>query len=189
MTNKEKYQRAFSALHASEWNMEELNMKQKKYHTSRAAVLCAAIILVLGLATVAYAADFAGIQRQIQIWMHGDQTDAVFEYDDGTYSITYQDENGKTRTNHGGGVAVDFFGRERSLTEEEILESLNPPEVVYQDDGTVWVYYYDQRMEITDLFEDGVCYVQIKHNDETLYLSVRYQNGYSYSSDGYPGVD
>jgi len=186
MTNKEKYRRTFSALHASARTMEEINMKQKKYHMSRAAVLCAAIILVLGLATVAYAADFAGIQRQIQIWTHGDQTDAVFEVEDGTYTLTYEDKNGETCTQQGGGMAIDFFGRERPLTEEEMMAVLNEPEVEYHEDGTVWVYYYEQRMEITDLFEDGICYVQLNHNGESIYMTIEYQNGYSYSSNYYP---
>ena len=59
MTNHEKYQRAFSTLHPSQqWNMEGTEMKQtRKRYLPRAAVVCAAVILVLALAATAYAAD------------------------------------------------------------------------------------------------------------------------------------
>ena len=55
-----------------------------------------------------------------------------------------------------------------------------------KDDGTVWVYYYDQKIDVTDLFEDGVCYVKLVNGDETLYMTIEYENGYSVSSDKYP---
>lgn len=147
----------------------------------RLAAVCAAVMLVAAMGTVAYAADLGGIQRAVQVWIHGDQTDAVLEIQGGGYTLSYQDENGEDRTMGGGGVAFDLFGRERPLTEEEILEHLNQPEVAYPDDGTVWVYWRDQKLEITDLFENGVCYVQLKDGAEVLYLTVKYQEGYTMS--------
>ena len=45
--------------------------------------------------------------------------------------------------------------------------------------------YFDQKIDITDKFENGVCFVKLQANNETLYLTVEYQNGYSYSSKGY----
>ena len=50
---------------------------------------------------------------------------------------------------------------------------------------TVWVYYLNQKMEITDKFEDGVCFVQLKADGQTQYITVKYQNGYATSPDGY----
>lgn len=35
------------------------------------------------------------------------------------------------------------------------------PEVEYEADGRVWVFYRDQKIEITDLFEDGICHVKL----------------------------
>ena len=41
-------------------------------------------------------------------------------------------------------------------------------------------------MEITDRFnEDGICFLQLKNGDETLYLTIEYNNGYAYSSDAF----
>lgn len=191
MTNKERYQKAFAALHASDAfaaSMEEKHMERtKKTYTPRLIAVCAAVILVLGLATAAYAADVGGIRRTIQLWVHGDQTDAILEVQDGTYDLYYTDAEGNARERHGGGVAFDVFGNEIPVSEEDILEHLNAPELEYRDDGTVWVYYYGQSVEITDKFdEDGICYVQLKHGGDTLYVTVKYDNGYAYGPHAYP---
>ena len=50
----------------------------------------------------------------------------------------------------GGGVAIDDNGKERPLTEDEIMEHLDYPQVDFQEDGSVWAYYHNQKMEITD---------------------------------------
>ena len=69
---------------------------------------------------------------------------------------------------------------------EDILEQLNAPDVEYEADGSIWVYYQNQKIEITDKFDkDGVCYVKIKNGDELLYLTVKYQNGFAYSPKCY----
>ena len=163
MTNKERYRRAFSVLHASdEFRMEVNTMKQKtRKAMPRLVAVCAAVILVIGMSAVAYAADVGGIQRTIQIWLHGEQTDAVLDIQNGEYS----------------------------LTDEEIMEHLNGPEVEYKDDGSVWVYYMNQALEVTDLFEDGVCYVQLKDGDGSLYMTIKYGHGHATSPHKYLSPD
>ena len=164
--------------------------KTKRFRPAKALALCATIVLVLGLATVAYAANVGGIQRTVQLWLHGDQTDAVLTVEQGEYteySATYVDEEGVTHQIEGGGVAYDFFGRPKPLTEEDIMEHLNAPEVEYEDDGSVWVYYREQRVEITDKFDaDGFCYVQLSDNGRPLYMTVKYQEGYATDTSRYP---
>lgn len=187
MTNKQRYQRAFGTLHASDgFLMEARNMNNQKRHSPRRILsLCAAVILLLVMAVVCYAEDLGGIQRKIQLWIHGDQTDAVLEIENGSYTLTYEDAEGQHQRG-GGGVAYDFFGRERPLTEEEILEHLSMPEVEYLEDGTVWVYYLDRSLDITDLFdENGVCFVQLKSGGKTQYLTIKWQNGYASSPNGF----
>ena len=150
------------------------------------ALLCAAVILLFAMATVCYAADIGGIRRTVQIWVHGDQTSAVMDIQDGQYTLTYQDAEGKTHERGGGGVALGPFGSERPLTEEELLEHLDNPEVEYKEDGSVWLYYRDQAMEITDRFDaDGFCFVQLKTEAETLYITVKYNNGYAISGKAF----
>ena len=119
-----------------------------------------------------------------------DQTTANMKVsDDGTYTIEYPDENGETREISGGGIAYEADGTERPLTGEELLEEANSPDVEYNDDGTVWLYYKNQKIEITDKFKDDVCYVKVQDGDETLYVTVKYQNGLAYSNEKYVEED
>ena len=189
MMNKEKYKRAFSVLKPSEISFQEVDdmaRLQKKTRIKTAAAIVTGCILIGGTGT-AYAANVGGIQRTIQLWIHGDQTAATLNVsDDGTYTMEYYDEDGNLSQSGGGGIAIDADGTTRSLTEAELLAEIDSPEVEYEEDGSVWVYYHNQSIEITDKFnEDKVCYVKIADGNKTLYLTVKYQNGYSYSPQKY----
>ncbi len=189
MTNKEKYKQAFSVLKTSEnfsWEVEKMAMINKKRTMKTvAAAVAACLILVAGSGT-AYAANLGGIQRTIQLWIHGDQTNAEITFNsDGSYNMSYQDENGKISEAGGGGVSIEEDGRERALTDEELMDHLDDPDVKYEEDGTVWIYYYNQKIDITDKFEDDVCYVKVSNGDETLYMTIKYQNGWSTSPNKY----
>ena len=183
MTDREKFQKTFSKLHASpDLLTEVMEMAEKRgYHIPKVAVAAIACVVILA----AYAMNVGGIQRTIQIWIHGDQTDAQFVVEDGSYTLDYEDENGEAVHRGGGGVAIEDDGTERSLTEEELMEEINSPEVEYEEDGSVWIYYKNQKMDITDKFEDGVCYVELKDGDTIQYMTVKYQNGYALSPERY----
>lgn len=187
MTDREKFQKTFSKLHASpDLLTEVMEMAEKRrYHIPKVAVAAIACVVILGSGTAAYAMNGGGIQRTIQIWIHGDQTDAQFVVEDGSYTLDYEDENGEAVHRGGGGVAIEDDGTERSLTEEELMEEINSPEVEYEEDGSVWIYYKNQKMDITDKFEDGVCYVELKDGDTIQYMTVKYQNGYALSPKRY----
>ena len=189
MTNKEKYQKAFSVLQPSQCSFTEVEKMakfQKKAKIRTAAAIITGCILIGGTGT-AYAANVGGIQRTIQLWIHGDQTNATLDVkDDGTYTMEYYDENGESVQRGGGGVAINSDGTERPLTAEELMAEIDSPEVEYEEDGSVWVYYHNQKIDITDKFnENNICFVKIKDGKQTLYLTVKYHNGYSYSSDKY----
>lgn len=195
MTGQEKFQKTFEKLHASpDLVTEVLNMKEEKKVISvrrrsvpkiAAAVLAFAFVISMG--TAAYAKDVLGIQRIVQIWIHGDCTDAVLTADNGTYTLAYTDENGESAQQSGGGVEMNQDGTKRSLTAEEFLDDIiNVPDVVYDKDGSVWIYFRDQKWEITDKFEDDFCYVKLTVDDETKYMTVMYHNGYGVSSHCYP---
>ncbi len=190
MTNKEKYKQAFSAIHASDdFSLEVEKMdrtnKQHKFKTMIASV--AACVMILGSATAAYAADVGGIQRTIQLWIHGDQTEATIQFDgNGNYSMDYTDGEGNVKHQGGGGGSIAPDGTVTPASEEELMEQLNAPDVEYEDDGSVWIYWFDQKVDITDMFENDVCYVKLENNEETLYMTIKYQNGWSTSSNKYP---
>ena len=187
MTDREKFQKTFSKLHASpDLLTEVMEMAEKRrYHIPKVAVAAIACVIVLGSGTAAYAMNVGGIQRTIQLWIHGDQTDAQFVVEDGNYSLDYEDEDGEAVHMGGGGVAIEDDGTERSLTEEELMEEINSPDVEYEEDGRVWIYYKNQKIDITDKFEDGVCYVELKDGDTIQYMTVKYQNGYALSQERY----
>ena len=178
MTDEEKFQKTFDKLHASPDVLTEVlkmtakeqvvPMKKKRF-TPKAAAAIAAEVLAAGSGSAAYAMDVGGIQRIVQVWI---------------YTLDYKDADGNDVSQGGGGVAYEN-GTERPLTADELLDEINMPEVEYEEDGTVWVYYLNQKMEITDKFEDGVCFVQLKADGQTQYITVKYQNGYATSPDGY----
>ncbi len=190
MTEKEQFQRAFAPLHASPDTMTEVmkmtEQKHGKRALRRATTLGLAAALVLALGSVAYASDLGGIQRTVQLWFKGDQTDAVITVDPGHYTLHYTDKDGVEHETGGGGVAFDPDGTERPLTEEELFEQLNQPEVEEREDGTVTVYYLDQKLDVTDKFdEDGVCYVQLEGGEKTIYMTIKRGNGYATSTTKY----
>lgn len=198
MTDKEKFQKTFDKLHASPDVLTEvLNMTtekksvpiRRKRYAPKVAVAVAALVLIVGSGSVAYAMDLGGIQRIVQVWIHGDQTNAIFTIDEGTYTLDYTDENGKEVHRGGGGVAFNANGSERPLTEEELWSEINAPEVEYEDDGRVIVYYLNQQMDITDKFENDICYLQLQVDGETRYMTVKYQNGYVMSPHVYVQPD
>ena len=194
MTDKEKFQKTFEKLHASpDVITEVLSMSEerkvvsinKKRGMHRVAAAVAAMIIVVGSRSVAYAMVLGGIQRIVQIWIHGEQTDATFMVDEGEYTLEYKDKDGNTVQQNGGGIALEADGTERPLTEEELWEEVTAPEVEYKEDGTVWVYYKNQKLNITDKFENKICYLQLEDGDEVKYLTIKYQNGYAMSPHGY----
>ena len=193
MTEKERFQRAFAPLHASPDTMTEVmkmtERKTKRPALRRAATIGLAAALVLALGSVAYASDLGGIQRTVQLWIKGDQTDAVMTIDQGRYTIDYTDKDGTEREMGGGGIAIEDDGTERPLTEEEMLEHLDAPEVVYEDDGTVMIYYRGQSLDITDRFdENGLCHVLLRDEQDggkTLFVTIRYNDSYSYNATKY----
>ena len=190
MTNKEKYKQSFDALAASgdfQVEVDNMSMLNRRHKLKTvAAVIAACLILAIGTGT-AYAADVGGIQRKVQLWIHGDQTDVTLKFDsNGSYTGTYTDKDGNEKEIGGGGVAYEWNGKERPLTEEELMEEMNGPDAEYEDDGTVMLYYKNQSVDITDKFDkDGICYVKLKEGDKTLYVTVKYNNGLATSWDRY----
>lgn len=188
MTNKERYKHAFSSLHTSEnfkVRLEDNAMAAKYFKTRRAlAAACAVLALLIG-GTSAYAADIGGIQRAIQIWIHGDLTDAILRVDEeeGTYSLT--DGKGNV-VEEGGGVAIEADGTERPLTSEEIAEDMENQVTTDTIDGRMYLFYGKQKYDITDEFSDNdYCYVTLKDGDKTIYVTVTKNGGIATSEKRY----
>ncbi len=193
MTNKEKYQRAFSQLHPSNHfkvKLEDNMMKHTLRFRNAFVAFCVVLALAAGGATV-YAADIGGIQRTIQIWLNGDQTDVTLTINesDGSYAIT--DDNGDI-IQSGGGIAIEADGSERPLTSEEIYEELTNQVTTDHIDGRMYLLYKNQKIDVTDKFADNdYCYLTLKDGDETLYVTVGKDGTMAVGQHRYmqPGVD
>jgi len=184
MTNKEKYKEAFSVLQASGSKSLEVEkmIKLKRKHKMNIAAAVAVGCIVLGGSVSAYAADVGGIKTKLSVWIHGSEVEVdVTDNEDGSYSYTYN-ENGKEIEGGGGGVSMDGDGTERPLSAQEFFETMSEePDVDTDEDGNVWVYYYDQKFDITNLFdEDNVCRIVLTHEDEKVYVKVTADQDGSY---------
>lgn len=169
----------------SEMENKIIMLKQKKpICLKKITSFILAACLIFTMAVTAYAADIGGIRRIIQIWLHGEQTTAVLDIQNGQYTLT--DEEGSF-IKGGGGVAFEPDGSERPLTEEEILAHLEHPEVIYQEDGRIWLYYRGQKIDITDRFdEEGYCYLELQDGEEVLYATIEKNGGLATSPTAYP---
>lgn len=174
MTNKEKYKKAFSTLHASEnisLEGELMEKKKQAYIIRKTAAACAAAAIVFGSAATAYAADLGGIQEKISTWFHGEQTEmSVKDNGGGSYTYTFTDQDGRTHEGGAGGVAIDDFGNETPLPAEDVLERACAEEVDEDEQGNIWLYFYDRKINITDFFDEaGGCKVAVKNSGDTSY--------------------
>jgi len=188
MNNKDRYKRTFSSVHTSmDYSKEvfEMNNKSKRIHLSRPLAACLVACLLLGTAGICYGNDVGGIQRQLQLWIDGDQTAAVIEFNGaGEYALSYKDSDGNLYSETGGGVKFDKDGNEIPATEEELLRQMFYPDVEYED-GKAILYYYNQvegnyykhSLDITDLFVDDVCYITLTQEGKPMYITVKYQKG------------
>ena len=189
MTNKEKYKQAFSGLRISDETNLETTKKayaDKKKKLYRMAAGFAACVVLFTASGTAYAADIGGIRSIIKVWIQGEQTDATINFGDGTYTMEYKDGEGIKHQQGGGGCEIEDDGSERPLTKEELMDNLNSPEVVYEKDGSVWVYYFEQKINITDKFKDNICYLKLVREDKTLYMTIKYKNGFTTSYNEHP---
>lgn len=83
-----------------------------------AAAICLAFVSGGG---IVYAADLGGVQRKIQLWVQGDQTDADIVYNaNGSYDLWYENEDGTREDLHGGGVAIEADGTGASINGSRI---------------------------------------------------------------------
>lgn len=192
MTDREKIRRALGPLHASAETVTEVitmtsHQPKRAMKPKRAFSFCLAAALVLALCSVAYAADLGGIKTTVKIWFGGKQTEAEFTAEGGSYTLTFTDENGETHERGGGGVAREDDGTERPLTAGELAETLDDPQVIYGENGTVTVCYLDQVIDITQKFdENGIARLELTAADgRALYMTVEKGAGHFVSSTDY----
>ena len=94
MTNKEKYKQAFDTLSTSDnfsLEVDKMSILNRKHKLKTIAAAVAACLIVTAGTGTAYASDLGGIQRKVQLWIHGDQTTATLTINsDGSYTELMQ---------------------------------------------------------------------------------------------------
>ena len=177
VTDKERYQRAFKTLHASDkiyWEADKMVVRKNKI-MKKVVAAGAAIVLVCGSMTAAYAADIGGIQQKLTMWFHGEQTEVTArEHGENSYKYTFTDEEGKKQEFVAGGVTIDDAGNEHSISAQEILDEFTD-NISVGDNGKIYLFYFDkqQKIDITDLFDDkGICRVAVKDGKKTAYFKI-----------------
>ena len=193
MTNHERYRRAAGLIRPSrEMNtkhyVEEKMMKNKRSFRPLATV-CATLVLVLALGVGAYAANVGGLRSSVNVWLHGDVTEVSIEQvGEGQYEITYPD--GSVRST--GGMA-DENGQMRGVTMDEVIEEIRTAAEVDEDeDGRIWLYLRDHKIDITDQIAENGDWAQVKVKDGLLadYITVVwYGDGGCSVSTGHFGFD
>ena len=134
----------------------------------------------------------------LQVWLHGDQTDATITYivqDEngqiadtgiGTYILT-EDQDGKEHViQSGGGVVINEDGTTHPATADELIEdSFNTPVTDFTGSRKL-LYYKDQVIDLSDKFTDSdYYYLTIKDEDETIYVTVKKDGGTASSNERY----
>ncbi len=190
MTNKERYKQAFSAIHPSgrlSLEVEEMARIQKKHKSNMTIAAAIACAVIIGASGTVYAADIGGIQEKLSLWLYGEKTRVDVTEDGGGYTFTYE-QDGETESVGGGGIIIDEDGTETRMSAGEVAESMNKHASVLEDEnGRIWVCYYDQKTDITEFFDQNVCRISISHDGEPVYLDItQEEDGFSFSQSTKP---
>lgn len=152
--------------------MAQIHNKHKKNIAVAAAIACA---VVIGGSGTVYAADIGGIQEKLSVWLYGKQTEVdVTENENGGYTLSYDRGNGTEEMSAYGGVSIDPNGSQTWLTADQLATTISASASIEKDaDGKVWIYYYDQKQDITDLFDkNGICQITMTHEGRSIFLTI-----------------
>ena len=136
MTNKEKYKRAFSALHASENISLEVDkdMKNKRVFNKKIMAVCTCCLAMFGVGATVYAHNYQIINK-------------IFGWGNNLEIIQEVDENGETSS-------------------ISILHTDNLTEPVKIDDGKIYFVVNDEKIDITDKISETTAFEYEYTDDE-----------------------
>lgn len=198
MTNKEKYQQAFSRIKASrKLEMEDIEMNKNVVFTKGIAVAAAIALCFVGSNGICYAATGATWVEKMVVLFNGetkemdvevkDMGDGSYGYffdlpEDGEYSfevpenssigvgmITEQVPEDFQSSISNIDFGLDLESDEIVVPEGEPLEITTSIEVV---DGIQWLCVNEERVDITEDFADGEASVLIPLEGEEYYFYI-----------------
>lgn len=136
MTNKEKYKRVFSALHASENISLEVDkdMKNKRVFNKKIMAVCTCCLAMFGVGATVYAHNYQIINK-------------IFGWGNNLEITQEVDENGETSS-------------------ISILHTDNLTEPVKIDDGKIYFVVNDEKIDITDKISETTAFEYEYTDDE-----------------------
>ena len=136
MTNKEKYKRAFSALHASENISLEVDkdMKNKRVFNKKIMAVCTCCLAMFGVGATVYAHNYQIINK-------------IFGWGNNLEITQEVDENGETSS-------------------ISILHTDNLTEPIKIDDGKIYFVVNDEKIDITDKISETTAFEYEYTDDE-----------------------
>lgn len=136
MTNKEKYKRAFSALHTSENISLEVDkdMKNKRVFNKKIMAVCTCCLAMFGVGATVYAHNYQIINK-------------IFGWGNNLEITQEVDENGETSS-------------------ISILHTDNLTEPVKIDDGKIYFVVNDEKIDITDKISETTAFEYEYTDDE-----------------------
>lgn len=157
MTNKERYQRAFSVLKSSQrMEMEDLKMKKSKLFGQVAAV-AAAVVLGFGVSNgICYASTGATWVEKMVVYFNGEPVETpvtVTVVGDEAYSYEME-----VPEDSAGSVVVVTDEDSEELTFSIATEDVETDTMPYleETEGVLWFCFLGERVDITEDFADGL---------------------------------
>lgn len=171
MTNKEKYQQAFSVLKASgKIEMEGLKVN-KNMVMKRVVAAVAAIALCFGASNgICYAATGATWVEKMVVIFNGQTLEKPVQVTslgngDFSYTMPVSGENGYTQMT----IVTDEEGLDATpvivSSDEGMVAQDDSPMISVEDDGKIYIKYGEAKVDITEDFADGEASGTLKFSD------------------------
>ncbi len=152
MTNREKYQQAFSVLKASkEIQMEEIPMKKNSVVKTAVAAAAAVAVCFVGSNSICYAATGETWVEKMMVFINGEATETevnVTNLGNGDYE--YSMDVTEDMSSVGMSIVTDENGVDRVGT----METEDVPVFVVEE-GKQYLCFGETRTDITEDFSDG----------------------------------
>ncbi len=171
MTNKEKYQQAFSVLKASRpIEVEDLTMNKNKTFKSVVAVAAAFVLCFVASNSICYAATGATWVEKMVVIFNGQEVEKPVQVTslgngDFSYTMPVSDDNGYTQMT----IVTDEEGLDATpvivSSDEDVVAQDDTPMISVEDAGKIYIKYGEAKVDITEDFADGEASGTLKIND------------------------
>ena len=185
MTNKEKYQQAFSTLKASrKIEVEDIVMNKNIGFARGIAVAAAVALCFVGSNGICYAETGATWVEKMVVYFNGEPVERDVEVTDlgnGDYSYTME-----VPDNSSGSAVILTDSEGENVTFSIETEEVDVTATIEEENGVQWFCFRGERVDITEDFADGLAegsifvdgkeyQYQLTGNVNEYYVSLNYE--------------